>query len=397
RYYLGITSGIITGAMFVAAYTYGTGKQKELRISMETSVIICLMFAVLSTVLYVLFAKDALRLFQVPESLLDASAHYLQLYSLGFIPYFIFQLCIGLLRAIGETARPTRYLILSFLLNIAFDYILTGIFNLGSVGIAIAFVLAQSVSLLITLKNMGDLLSPNFLHLNFCFNTCARILKIGIPSSLISIAYAATNILIQSSINLLGSETISSYAIYLKLDNFYWIILACLGTAMTAFSGQCYGAGKYHRISSSIRHGILIGYLITACIALLFKFAGTPLVSLFTSDQSTISTAVSILSFMAPCYFAYPCIEIMTQVLKCIGKSVPATIITLLFCCGFRIVWIVGYALHHLSYQSVMLCYPLSWTITSLVFIIYYEIVGRRLLNERHSGIIRPDTRETAD
>ncbi|MCH4206990.1 MAG: polysaccharide biosynthesis C-terminal domain-containing protein [Solobacterium sp.] len=395
--FTGLTSGIVTGAMFVTAYYYGAHNNHHLSLSIGVSFLLSLLFGLIATIVYIVMAKSWLNMLKVPDSILIQSTHYLQLYAIGFIPYFVFQMAIGLMRAIGESKRPTRYLLFSFILNITFDYLFTGLMHFSSTGIALAYILTQIISALLVIHGIRDILPNGIRSISFDKHISRRILNIGLPSALISMAYAATNILIQSSINLLGSQMISSYAIFLKIDNFYWITLACLGTAITTFSGQCFGAAKYARICMSIRKGIFIGYLITLSISATFLIFGAQLASLFTSEENIVTSAASILKFMAPCYLAYPCIEVLTQILKCIGKSIQATMITLSCCCGIRICWIWMYALKHLSYQSIMTCYPISWTLTAVVFILYYVIVGRKILNERGTGSVRAVVGQTAD
>jgi putative MATE family efflux protein len=392
----GFASGIISGAMFVLAYHYGAMDSLRTAVSVKTGIFLALVGGIVFTCLFYCLAGVTLEFLKVPYSLLDDSIHYLRLYSIGFTPYFLFQMCIGLMRATGETKKSTQTMILSFFLNIALDYLFVALLHLNSSGIALSFILTQCISLLFSLYDLNMRIPQRMLPFCLDRDILLQIFRIGLPSSVISTAYAFTNVLIQTSINLLGSDVIAAYAIHSKIDNFYWITLACLGTGMTTFFGQNFGAHKYSRMKKGLRAGILIGYAVTLGIILLYYFGRNMLTGLFTTDPDIHKIAASILGMMSPFYLAYPAIEIITPALKCLGKARQSSLITILFICGTRVLWILFEAIPHLSYQNILLCYPISWIITTVVFVLYYETVERKMLDERHPCAHRTVTCETA-
>lgn len=113
--FTGLSGGIVFGSMFVTAFFSGQRNQERVQCSTSMSLLLSVIFGVICSLIIFLFGYQILSILHVPTDVLSDSNTYLKIYSLGFTPYFIFQICINILRALGEARRPTRYLILSFL------------------------------------------------------------------------------------------------------------------------------------------------------------------------------------------------------------------------------------------------------------------------------------------
>lgn len=395
--FTGLSGGIVIGSMFVTAFFSGQRNHERVRCSTLMSLFISIVFGVISTIVIFLFGYQILNILQVPTDILSDSNTYIKIYSLGYTPYFIFQICINILRALGETRRPTRYLIISFVLNICLDYIFTGVFKLEQNGVALAFITSQTICAYFILRNISIHLDLTFHKFVFDQNMIKKILSIGIPSSITSIIYALTNLLIQSSFNLLGSQMVASYAIHGKIESVYWIFFTGLSMAIATFAGQNYGAENFNRIKQTVHKGIFLGYFIAIPLSLLFFFVSVPLVSIFTSDTTLIEQSSAILRYMAPFYLCYPVIEVLSQILKCIGKATQVTIITLLSISVIRVSWIISVAMKNLTYETILFAFPLSWTIAACIFIVYYFIERKIILNEELTRINRTNPWQTKD
>ena len=388
--FFGVSVGIITGSIIVVANNFGAQNADKVRKCIETSVIVAIFSGLLIMLIYIFFARTILTFLNVPSEILSASVQYLIFYSFGFPFYFLFQMIINIFRALGETKRPTRYLISSFLLNIFFDLIFIGLFKLNENGVALAFITTQVISAAVALKSLSLQLDVKFKDIMLERSALKSIMKIGLPSSLTSLLYALTNILIQSSINILGSESIGGFAINSKIENLFWTIMTCIGFAITTFIGQNYGARNTERIKSSIKTSLYLGYGITFIISITIYTCRFLLARMFTTDTAMIDVATQIMGFMAPIYFTYTAIEILSGILKGIGKVMVPTLITLSCICVVRSTYVIFYAMHHLSILTVLKAYPISWLVTSGAFIIYFIIEKRRILDVKGNvGISR--------
>ena len=377
----GVSIGIITGSIIVVANNYGAKNEEKVRRCIETSVIVAVVGGLSVMLIYMFLARDILSFLNVPTEILTSSVQYLTFYALGFPFYFLFQMIINIFRALGETKRPTRYLIISFLLNIIFDLIFVGLFKLNENGVALAFITTQVLSAVVALKSLSLQLNVKCKDITFDKIALKSIMMIGLPSSLISLLYALTNILIQSSINILGSAAIGGFAINLKIENLFWTIMTCIGFAITTFIGQNYGAKNIERIKSSIKTSLYLAYGITIIISFTIYTCRFLLAKMFTTDTAMIDVATQIMGFMAPLYFTYTAIEILSGILKGIGKVMIPTLITLSCVCIIRSSYVIFYAMNHLSILTVLKVYPISWLVTSGAFIIYFIIEKRRILD----------------
>ena len=184
--------------------------------------------------------------------------------------------------------------------------------------------------------------------------------------------YSISNIIIQSSINTFGTDAAAAWTAYGKIDGFFWMIMSAFGVAITTFSGQNFGAGRYDRIHKSI--WICMG--MSAGTAVLFSglvfFGGESIYHLFTKDAAVISQGMVVLRLLAPYYITYVTIEIISGAVRGAGDSILPMIITCIGICVLRVAWIALAVPLWRDIRNVCLSYPITWTVTSVAFLLYY-------------------------
>lgn len=180
----------------------------------------------------------------------------LKVYCLGFIPTATYNTGSAVLRAVGDTKRPLYFLIVSCLTNIVLDlYFVLGL-NLGVFGAAAATLISQVVSAVLVTVALLHAAGPIRLHprkLRFQPKILGQIVKVGLPTGLQSDMYSISNLLIQSTINSFGTDTMAAWTAYGKVDGFFWMVLSAYGIAISTFAGQNFGAQKYDRIRKSVK------------------------------------------------------------------------------------------------------------------------------------------------
>ncbi|MFQ8704189.1 MAG: MATE family efflux transporter, partial [Eisenbergiella sp.] len=294
----------------------------------------------------------------------------------GSMPSMMSTMGSGILRAIGDSKRPLYFLIAACLVNIALDLLFVAVLEMGVAGAALATILSQLVSAILTtiaLMRTTDsyrlILSKIRFHRHLLFS----IVKIGLPAGLQSSMYSISNLLIQSSINSFGTDTIAAWTAYGKVDSIFWMIMGAYGISATTFVGQNFGAGKYDRIKKSVR--ICLGMAAITSIVLsviVMEFGGTILL-LFTHDANVISICEGMIRVVSPFYITYICIEILSGTCRGCGDSLIPMLLTCFGVCVLRIVWIfTAVPLRH-EVSTVAFSYPLTWAITSILFVIYYK------------------------
>ena len=163
----------------------------------------------------------------------------------------------------------------------------------------------------------------------------------------------------------------------------YWMVNNSLGIAVTTFVGQNFGAGKYDRMKRSVRVGIGMGLVAAVAISGLFFAAGNLIFHLFTTDAGVISIGMDILRLMAPAYFLFVFIELLSGALRGTGDVMIPMLLTCGGVCVLRVVWILVVVPLYPGLRTIIFSYPVTWLITAVLFIIYYRI------REKHFGEVR--------
>ena len=210
-----------------------------------------------------------------------------------------------------------------------------------------------------------------------------RIIKIGLPAGLQSMMYSISNILIQANINGYGTNTIASWAVYGKIDGIFWMTMDAMGISVTTFAGQNFGAGKIKRLKKGTYVGLLMSTIITAVLGVFMFTAGPVLISLFTNDVDVMAESMSIIRFLVPFWFCYICVNVYPCTLRGVGDALIPMLIICVGTCILRVLWVFGAGAVHPGLYTTLTSYPLSWSITSLAFLVYYyRFSAMRKLNK---------------
>lgn len=372
---VGFFTGVSSGSAVIISQMYGAKNSDGISKTVHTSIMLAILSGLIFTIAILLFAADMLRLMGTPEDIMDYSIQYFKIYSIGMIPSLIYNMGASILRATGDTKRPLFYLIITCVINVVLDIIFIVCFKLEVAGAAIATVISQVISALIIIialyKSDEDY---KFLpsQLKFTGSILGRIIYIGIPAGLQSVMYSSSNIVVQTSINSFGTDTIAAWAAYSKLDAFLWMTVNSVGVAVMTFTGQNFGARKYERIHKCVKISLILTVVITVVMGSVMIIFGKNLLSMFNSDKAVISIGFTILRFLVILYIIYVPIEIFAGVLRGVGDAIVPTLITCFGICVLRILWIiVAVPIKHTLFTALM-SYPVTWIVTTLMFVIYY-------------------------
>ena len=298
-----------------------------------------------------------------PADVLVHAEVYVRIYFAGMIPSLIYNVGAGLLRAVGDSRRPLYFLISACMVNIVLDVLLVVGLEMGVAGAALATIISQTVSavlVVITLLRSHQAYRLEPRKIRFYGNLLDRIVRIGFPAGLQSVMYSLSNIIIQASINAFGTDIVAAYTAYGKLDGLYWMMINAFGVSITTFVGQNFGAG------------LLMTFCATLLMSGFFLLLGESLYRLFTDDAQVVALGMQILRLLVPTYVTYICIEVLAGAVRGTGDSLIPTLLTLTGVCLLRVVWVMGVAPAYHSLTVVLLSYPITWSVTSVLFVIYY-------------------------
>lgn len=184
--------------------------------------------------------------------------------------------------------------------------------------------------------------------------------------------YSVSNLIIQASINAFGTDTIAAWTAYGKVDGIFWMIMGAYGVAITTFAGQNFGAGKYDRIHKSVKVCLGMAAFTSVLLSAVVLLGGRIFFRLFTSDDSVIDIGLHMMAVISPSYITYICIEILGGTARGCGDSIIPMLLTCFGICVLRVIWILVIVPLRPDVSTVAFSYPLTWTVTSVMFIIYY-------------------------
>ena len=198
------------------------------------------------------------------------------------------------------------------------------------------------------------------------------VLRIGIPAGLESVMYNISNIVIQVFVNNLGTDTVAAWGTLGKIDALFWMVINAFAISITTFVGQNFGAGKYHRMrkSVSVCHDHEYGQFCGADHFDVF-ICSLDLSSVYHRQRSGCPWC-SYESFLLPSYFIYVIIGILSGALRGTGKVLVPMLLTCGGVCSLRILWLFTAGQIYPGINTIMLSYPVSWSITAVLFIVYY-------------------------
>lgn len=372
---VGFFVGVASGASVIIAQFFGARRGEEVSRAVHTTVALALLSGAVLTMLGLAFSDPILRWMGTPEDVMVYALPYIRIYFLGMIPSLVYNIGSGILRAVGDSRRPMFFLICSTMVNIVLDVILVLGLNLGVHGAAVATITSQLISailVVVTLRNAPFAYRLRLKKVRLHVDMLGQIVRIGLPAGLQSVMYSVSNIIIQASINGFGTDVIAAWTAYGKMDGLFWMTINAFGIAITTFAGQNFGAHRYERMRKSVRVCTLIASGTTIVISAVLLLICRVLLGLFTNDAQVMAIGETIVRLIVPTYITYIFIEILSGAMRGAGDSLMPTVMTLTGVCLLRIFWVMVIVPAHHTLITLLLSYPITWVVTSVMFIAYY-------------------------
>jgi len=385
---ISLFGGLSAGAAIIISQLFGAKKTKELFYSIHTSIGLTLIMGISLSIIGVLISPLLLFVMGVPKDIFNMTLSYVRIYFAGMSVSLFYNIGSGILRAMGNSKTPFYALIVSSILNVILDLVFIGIFNWGIGGAALATVLSQLVSAVIILfaltKKTGY--SPLLLNkIKIDRFSSIKIAKLGLPIGIQSAFFPIANMIIQARVNGTGTENIAAWAVCGKLDFLIWILLEAMTSSVATFVAQNYGAKKYERITGVVRLSLIMSGIMIGSVCLILYFWNIPLGKLFinSKDYEILIITERLMHILAPFYTVFIFAEILSVAIHGTGETFKPMLITLLGVCASRIAWIFLFVPISPTIEMIVLAFPISWTLTSIIFIIYYPIYRKKLYLEK--------------
>ena len=377
---VGFFIGVSSGASVVISHCFGAKDNDRLTYAVRTSMKMAVVFGAILMVLGFFISPIALDWMNTPAEVMRGATLYLRVYFMGVIPSLLYNMGSGILRAVGDAKRPLYYLICTTFVNIILDIVFVAILGKGIFGAALATVLSQVVSACLVLRTLLCTKESYKLVLRKCEahpEVLKKILKIGFPSGCQYALYTVSNIIIQTRINSLGTSIVAAWTAINKLEGMFWLTMGAFETTIMTFTGQNYGAGKMDRVRKGFKVGLIMSIALTAGICIPIVAYAWELVHIFTKDPEVIRLGVDFIYFLIPAFCTYTGTELFGGIIKGKGNSWTPMLITGISAFVVRSIWSIVAPMFWPGMNTIMFSYPLSWTISTTLFIIYFVVSGQ--------------------
>ena len=375
--FVGFFTGLASGASVVISQYFGAKAGENVSKSVHTAIALGIVLSVILMIGGYVAAPYVLTAMDTPADIMDDSLTYLRIYFLGIGGMLLYNIGTGILRAIGDSKRPMYYLITCCVTNILLDLLFVVAFGWGVVGVAVATLLAQVISAALVLgalmRSKGMLYQLRIGSTRFDWRILKNILKIGFPVGLQTMMFNVTNVLIQASINGLGTDVVAGWTAYLKVVGILGMFDTSYGVAVTSFSGQNFGAQRYDRVRKCARVGLAMSMTTIGILCIVVPLLGRQILGLFTNDAVVVEKGLEIMNVIIPLYWTSICHEVLSGAIHGTGDVKIPTVITCVGICVLRVILVLAVVpLLPGNVKAVAACYPITWSVTSTMFVIYY-------------------------
>lgn len=373
--------GLSVGSSSVVARHFGAGNKKSLFRSIHTSMALSIICGIILSLVGILFCKPLLRLMDTPENVIDLSVLYMRICFAGLPAVAVFNFGAAILRAVGDTKHPMIYITLSGIINVILNIILVVFFKLHVAGVAIATVISQVFSAVLTvicLMKSNESSKLVLKEIKIYKAELTQIVTVGIPASIQSVSFSLSNVFIQSSINSFGEFAMAGSAAAANTDNIIYQAVNSLYHTALAFCGQNFGAGKKDRILKSVGYCTSIVVVLGLAIGGLCYVFDEQLLGLFVNNKEAIAYGVERLKITCLPYFTCGLMEVGSGALRGINKSAVSMVISIMGACVLRVVWIYTIFPINRSFSTLFLAYPATWILSSIaLYIVLFHYVKK--------------------
>ena len=368
-------NGLAMGAGVIIARLFGAKQYHSMSKAIHTAIAFGLVTGVALTVLGVAFTPTILRWMGTPKAVLPQSISYFRYYFYGAVFVVMYNMFVGILHAVGDSKHPLYYLIFSTFVNIALDMLFVAVLGFGVGSAAIATTISQGVSALLCFIHLLQIDAPYRVKLNlirFDKKSLVDIIRYGLPSGVQNSVIAIANVVVQTNINSFGKSAMAGCGSYSKLEGFAFLPVTCFTQALSTFVGQNLGARKHDRVKKGVAFGVICSCVLAEIIGLLSYLFAPELIGLFTDSAKAISYGTQHMQTISLFYCLLAFSHCIAGILRGAGKA-TVPMFTMLVCwCLIRVSYITIAVRFVNKLTTVSWAYPLTWSLSSIVFLIYF-------------------------
>ena len=373
---ISLVIGVGSGTTVVISQLFGAKQYQKVQLAFSSFFIFMLVGGIILSIAGIIFAEPDFRLTNTPEEVIPQAVAYFRIYIGGTFLFVTFNSIISILRGVGESVRPMLFILITTVLNIAFDLLFILVFKWGIEGAARATVVSQGIGMCIALayvNNTHPLLSIKKQDMLFDWKLFKESLKIGLPTSVQQCAIALGLIALLGIVNSFGTNTLTAYGAAGKIDTIITQAILTLSGALAAFCGQNIGAGRLDRVKKGVQFtmytNVALGLLTFAAVYLF----GNEMMRIFTKDIDVVAIGKEYLLIIGGFFIVHGALNVYNGALRGAGDTL-FPMITSLVCLWLIRIPLAYYLSSWLGRNGIWWAIGISITIGLIVTFVYYKI-----------------------
>ena len=330
---LALFVGLSTGASIVISQSFGAKDRDGLSKNIGNCITMTALATIVIMIIGPLITRPMLELLDTPASIINWCADYLNIYFLGIIGFFYYNMLSGILRGLGDSVSALGFLLLAAALNVVLDLVFVAGFSMGVPGVALATIISQAISAVFCFRKLMKM--HNFFDLNkstLKLNgpIAMHIIKIGVPAGITQAIFAMASMVVQSLTNAMGEMVIAANVIIMRVDGFAMMPNFSFGQAMSVYTGQNVGARKYDRLHHGTKQGLMIAVGCATVLTIILLIFNHFLFGFFTTTPELIDLAGRMMRIMAAGYIGVAITQVLGGVMRGAGDTVSPMWISLI-------------------------------------------------------------------
>ena len=365
---IGLFTGISMGAGVIIGNYRGAQKKKEEKSSMKAALYISIVGGLAIMLGGLAMSRQILEWMETPKEILELALVYIRIYFLAIPMMILYNISAAVFQALGDSKRPVLMLALGGALNVGCNALLIVVIPLGVVGAGVATLISQGISALLlcySLIKQEKLMEVRGEPFQVYI---PKILKIGVPAGIQAVILTLSNLFVQYHINIIGEDAVAAFTIYYKIENFIYMPIVAFGQAMLVFTSQNMGAGNPKRVWKGMRTCYVISGLTTIVLSFGFIVLSKEMMCVFTKDNAVVEAGSRIMHIIFPWYIIYSMMEVTSAFIRGIGKTGSAMLLSMLFLCGSRVLFLQMFSSWFKGIEGVATIYPVTWILALLAY-----------------------------
>lgn len=388
---VGMANGMNGGYSIVAARSFGAKDIKQLRNSIALMIILNLAISAVLSALSVVTIKPMLSLLNTPDAIMNDAYKYIIIILSGMIFTNLYNMESGILRALGNSRTSLILLAVSLFMNIVLDLLFIIVLKIGVMGLALATVLSQMISVILCYINRiksYPQLRISKEDFKFKKDFFKDMFETGLSMGLVNSIFAIGSVALQGSINSMGKATITAHLAARKIDEMLMLPLVTFASSSATFIGQNYGAKKKQRIKEGIIKTCMMGFIWSAFVTICIFAMAPILVKMITGTTEVyiIDTAVKYLKINIPFFFVLAILFVIRVSLQAIGNKVVPIVSSVIELVGKC--FVAAFLTAKIGYLGVCITEPSLWIICTIFLVKAFIRDYREFLSEKDEPVL---------